>query len=228
MSASTSSFKLAALEPGDRMNATEFRRRDSVTSDRYKTELIEGVVHMAAAVRVEHGRCQGLIAGLLNEYCSETPGTDTAADATARLDEANEPQPDVSAFIVAECGGRTRIDDDGYLVGGPELLVEVSHATDAVDRGIKRRVYELHGVAEYAVWRIGLGLIEWYRLRDDQLVLTPPDDDGVYRSNVLPGFWLNVAAAVAINRVAVLETLRQGLASPQHATFVDHLARYQR
>ena len=141
-SASSVVDAIAPLEPGDRMGAAEFYRRDAVTPDRFRTELIEGVVNMAAAVQVQHGRCRGPIAGLLNEYCSETPGTDTVADDTARLDDSNQPQPDVSAFIDSSCGVRTRIDSDGYLSGGPAMLVEISHSTEP--RSCKRCVRASH------------------------------------------------------------------------------------
>jgi hypothetical protein len=43
------------------------------------------------------------------------------------------------------------------------------------------------------------------------------------KSEVFPGLWLNVAAMVRNELSEVLQALQQGLASPEHATFVARL-----
>ena len=200
------------LVPGDRMRAAEFRRRDKDQVEN-RFELIEGIVHMAAATRVTHARPQSLIVGWANAYCADTEGTDCLDDATDRLDDENEPRPDVSILWTSEHRGQTFIDDEGYLNGGPELIVEMAASSEAIDRGIKRRVYERHGVREYGVWRINRGLIQWYRLDGGTLQPVTLDNDGVYRSVVFPGLWLDTAAAIAIDRRRVLDVLARGIAS---------------
>ena len=55
------------------------------------------------------------------------------------------------------------------------------------------------------------------RERYDRLA---PGPDGVFRSEVFPGLWLDAGAMIRGDRRAVNAILRQGLASPEHAAFV--------
>ena len=45
-----------------------------------------------------------------------------------------------------------------------------------------------------------------------------PDADGIIRSQVFPGLWLHVEAFLNRDGQRLVAALRQGLASPQHAT----------
>ncbi len=45
--------------------------------------------------------------------------------ATVKLARESEPQPDLHLRVPRELGGRSWIDPDGYLVGAPELIVEI-------------------------------------------------------------------------------------------------------
>ena len=49
--------------------------------------------------------------------------------------------------------------------------------------------------------------------------------DGIFRSVVFPGLWLDAAALLAGDRAKLLAVLQQGLQSPEHAAFVEELAR---
>jgi len=51
-----------------------------------------------------------------------------------------------------------------------------------------------------------------------------PDADGILRSEVFPGLWLDPAAFLKRDGRRLLAVLRQGLASPEHAAFVAKLA----
>jgi hypothetical protein len=83
-----------------------------------KAELIEGIVYMPSPVRLtKHGKQHSWIMAWLGTYEAETPGTESADNATIRLDLENEPQPDGLLRIVEQFGGQSRIDDDGYVAG---------------------------------------------------------------------------------------------------------------
>lgn len=58
-----------------------------------------------------------------------TPGVDIADNATVRLDQDNEPQPDGLLRIAPEVGGNSRISENGYGEGTPELIVEIASST---------------------------------------------------------------------------------------------------
>ncbi len=65
--------------------------------------------------------------------------------------------------------------------------------------------------------------IDWFVLRDGQYERLVPGDDGVLRSEAFPGLWLDASALVQHDLPTVLGTLQQGVASPEHAAFVDSL-----
>jgi hypothetical protein len=151
----------------------------------------------------------------------------TGADnVTYQLDEDNEPQPDLSLFIDPARGGQVSISVDGYLVGGPELIAEIAVSSVATRRGPKRRVYERHGVREYIIWRVEEHIIEWYALRDGTFELLPVGNDGIVRSKIFPGLWMNMEATLRRDGPEAMEALRQGLATLEHAKFVEKLGSY--
>jgi hypothetical protein len=66
--------------------------------------------------------------------------------------------------------------------------------------------------------------VHWHARRDDKLVRIDPDPDGIYRSSVFPGLWLDPAALLRKDMARVLDVLQLGLATPEHADFVARLA----
>lgn len=215
---------LPPLENGDRLTAREFLRRYEAMPHIKKAELIEGVVYMGSPVRIkQHARPDGIIQTWLGLYAVETPGTENATNATSRLDVDNVPQPDGLLRIVSECGGCSRVDEDGYLDGAPELAVEVCASSASIDLGDKRAAYRRAGVLEYLVWRTEERKFDWFVLADEVYQSNPPDAAGIIRSRVFPGLWLAVNALLAIDAPKVMDALRKGLASSDHADFVAKL-----
>jgi hypothetical protein len=68
----------------------------------------------------------------------------------------------------------------------------------------------------------------WHVLRDRRLVAVPPDADGLYRSTVFPGLWLDPGALLARDGRRLRAVLDRGLATPEHAAFVARLAAARR
>ena len=60
-------------------------------------------------------------------------------------------------------------------------------------------------------------------LKRRKYVRLPLDENGVYRSMVYPGLWLDPAALIRGDMPAVQAALQLGLASPEHAAFVAKL-----
>ena len=212
------------LESGDRMTRREFERRYETMPNLKKAELIEGVVYVASPVRVTHGRPHGQITTWLGSYCASTPGVDIADNTTVRLDIDNEPQPDALLRIEPEAGGRSRVAEDDYIEGAPELVVEVAASSASYDLYDKMHVYRRNGVQEYVVWQVYEQRIDWWELSEGQYVPIDPDEHGVIWSSVFPGLCLAVSALLQGNMGEVLATLQTGLKKDQHAAFVEHLA----
>jgi Uma2 family endonuclease len=210
------------LENGDRLTRAEFERRYEAMPRLKKAELVEGVVYVPSPVRYnQHGKPSSDIEIWLGTYRVSTPGVDSAGNTTVRLDFDNEVQPDV--LLRLERGGRSEIGPDGYVEGAPELVVEVAASSASYDLHDKLRAYRRNGVQEYVVWRMLDGALDWLILREGSYEQLSPDQAGVVRSEVFPGLWLAVPALLAGDLAAVLATLQEGLASPEHAAFVARL-----
>lgn len=212
------------LEAGDHLNREEFERRYSAMPHLKKAELLEGVVYMPSPVRLDsHGEPHSQLGGWLFAYRAFTPGLRSADNATVRLPGDNEPQPDLLLMIPAEHGGQARITDDGYIEGSPEWVAEIAASSASYDLHAKRRVYRDHGVREYVIWRVLDEQIDWLILRDGEYESLMPDTEGVLRSEVFPGLWLDATALIRGELTRVLEVVREGIASPEHAAFLARL-----
>lgn len=211
------------LEQGDHLTRDEFERRYTAMPHLKKAELIEGVVHMPSPVSFEgHGEPQAHIIGWLMLYRAFTAGARVADNATIRLDLDNEPQPDGLLIVDPARGGRTTI-TGGFITGGPELAAEVASSSASIDRNAKLHAYRRNGAREYLLWRVRDRAIDWFALRGGRYDLLPVGTDGVVRSEVFPGLWLDVRALLTDDLARVVAVLQMGLASPEHAAFVASL-----
>jgi Uma2 family endonuclease len=209
------------LNPGDRLSRAEFERRYQAHPEIKKAELIEGVVYMPSPIHYKrHSQPHARIITWLGTYWAATPGVDVGDNATVRLDFENEPQPDALLRLKPTLGGQSRPSEDDYLDGPPELIVEIAASSAAYDLHDKRRVYARNGVQEYLVVQMYEQLIEWFVLREGVYETLTPDEKGLLRSEVFPGLWLDTAAFWEGDLSKMLVVLQEGLASPEHATFV--------
>jgi Uma2 family endonuclease len=211
------------LADGQRLNQAEFMRRYELTPPGFKAELIGGVVHVPSPLSRPHGRSTIDSSTWLGWYLARTPGVEALNDATTLMDDLGVPQPDSQLRILPECGGQSRNEGE-YVGGAPELVVEVAKSSRKLDLGGKRDDYERAGVREYIVVALEPGEVYWHVRRDDKLVRIDPDPDGIYRSGIFPGLWLDPAALLRKDLAGVIAVLERGLATPEHAAFVARLA----
>jgi Uma2 family endonuclease len=212
------------LASGDRMSRDEFERQYEAAPPGLRAELIEGVVYLASSVsETFHGLPHVRVITLLGTYLAATPHVLAGDNSTVRLDLDNEPQPDAYLRIHPDAGGQTTTDGDkGYVVGAPELVVEVAASSLSIDLSAKLTAYRRNGAREYVVVRTYEGTVDWFVLRSstyERLTTT----DGIYRSETFPGLWLDAEALVAGDLAKLLHVLQQGLAAPEHAAFVSRL-----
>src|SRR2546425_291473 len=190
--------RLEPLENGEKLTAPEFLRRYQAMPELKKAELIEGTVYMPSPVRFNvHAVPDSLIQFWLTTYAVETPGTEVGANGTLRLDLENVPQPDAVLRILEECGGASRLDDEGYLVGPAELVVEVAASSGSIDLHDKLRAYRRNAIKEYLVWRTMENALDWFILKEGEYEQQPPDALGRCRSLTFPGLVLDVPALVS-------------------------------
>jgi Uma2 family endonuclease len=212
------------LENGDRLTRAEFEQRYDATPHLEKAELIKGVVYMSSPVKHKrHGRPHSQAVTWLGVYSAATPGTDTGDNGSVRLDDENMPQPDAIIRVLTEYGGQSLEDEDDYLQGTPELVMEVASSSASYDLHDKKDVYGQFGALEYVVWRTRDHKLDWFRLENNEYPRVEPDAEGVIESSSFPGLRLAVPALLAGNMAAMLAELQKGLASDAHQAFVERL-----
>lgn len=212
------------LENGSRMDQKTFHALYLKTPEDFKAELIGGTVYiMSSPVSSRHGRPHARIIHWLSLYSDETPGTEVLDNTTNILGDESEPQPDAFLYITPEYGGQSTIDDEGYVNGPVELVVEVANTTRAIDLGSKKRDYELAGVREYVVVLAQEDRVVWFVRGDHGFVESGAGGNGVFRSTVFPGLWLDPRGLFAENTRQLTAAVKKGLASPEHAAFVAEL-----
>ncbi len=208
------------LHSGDRLSRAEFERRYAADPDVKQAELIEGVVYVASPVRfAQHGRPHSDIITWLGVYRAATPGITGADNATVRLDFENEVQPDALLRLQPQHGGRSRVTEDDYIEGPPELLVEVAASSAAYDLHDKRRAYARNGVQEYLVVQIYEQRVDWFVLREGVYVPLAANKEGILCSEAFPGLWFDPAAFWRGDLRALLATIQRGTATQEHAAF---------
>ncbi len=211
------------LESGDRLTVAEFRARYACHPEIKKAELIDGVVYVASPTTLDHGASDNIINGLVAVYHMMTFGVQGCTNTTSRLDVGdNEPQPDVFLRILPEFGGQSR-NEDKWLAGAPEFIAEVAASSASYDLSSKKDAYERNGVQEYLVWQVYEKVIDAFVLQDGKYMSAPRSPEGWFKSRCFPGLWLDLPAIAAEKFPQALQTLNQGLASPEHQAFVELL-----
>jgi hypothetical protein len=211
------------LSAGDRLNRGEFLRIWEAHPEIKKAELIGGIAYIPSDIGVDHGDMEGDIGGWASYYKCHTPGTAAGHNTTSFILE-DTPQADVNLRILPEYGGGSWIEDN-YLAGVPELFVEVCRTSYSYDLHQKLDLYEAAGIPEYLAILLFERQIRWHVLANGSYQLMPPDMDGVWRSRIFPGLWLDGSALLAGNLVQLIAKLDEGLRSPEHQAFVEKLAR---
>ncbi len=214
------------LMNGDRLSQSEFHRRYEAYPDDTKFELIGGIVYMTSPLRRRHSLYDGEMGYLLETYSRATPGVEVLHNATTILGEESEPQPDLGLRILTAFGGHSRETEDDYVAGPPELLAEIAASSRALDLHAKRDDYRNAGVYEYVVVSVEEPELHWFDFQASEMIR--PNRQGISKSRVFPGLWIEVEALLARDRKRLLAILEQGLASRPHAAFVKRLQAQRR
>jgi hypothetical protein len=181
------------LRDGDRLTRDEFLRRWEQMPELKHAELIDGIVHMPSPVSRIHRDYHFYLTSWLGYYVMATGGCSGGPQGTVLMSDDSAPQPDLVLEIDPERGGQSRMEGK-YSAGAPELIVEVSHTTSAGDLGVKLRLHERSGVREYITVRPEPRQIISREPVDGKYREIPPDSDGILRSRVFPGLWLDILA----------------------------------
>ena len=211
------------LSTGDKLSREEFLRLWHAHPEIKRAELIGGMVFMPSPLSVTHGDKDFQVAGWMLHYNAHTPGTAGGTNTTTFILD-DSPQPEINLRILPEFGGGSWI-EQGYLAGVPEMFTEICVSSAEYDLHEKLDLYRAAKIPEYLAILVKEREIRWHILENGVYRLLPPDPDGIHRSRVFPGLWLDGAALLAGDMARVLAKLDDGLRSPEHQAFVANLAR---
>jgi hypothetical protein len=216
------SKSVSPLVPGQQLDQPTFHERYEAMPDGTWAELVGGKVYMPSPVSVDHADSDDLVGYWYVHYRIRTVGLRSGKNSTVILGRFGEVQPDGHLRIPEALGGQSRV-ERRYIVGAPELMIEVARTSRDYDLNEKKAEYELAGVREYIVVELDPDRLHWFILRNGRFEELPVDADGIHRSEFFPGLWLDAAALFAEDMVRVVEVLDQGLKSPEHAAFAARL-----
>lgn len=217
-------FIIPPLENGDHLTREEFHRRYEAMSENVKAELIGGIVYMASPVRVKnYGEPHSLIMSCFGFYFLSTKGVKLLDNTTFIVNDNYEPQPNTVLRLGEEYGGKSWVNEQDYLEGAPELIVEIAASTVSYDLYEKLEIYERKGVQEYIVWRVLDRQIDWFGLENGKYQKLEPNRQGIIESKVFAGLRLNIKAMLTDDLQMVLRDLQKGLQSKKYKEFVGRL-----
>jgi Uma2 family endonuclease len=210
------------LVTGERLTVEEFLRRWEELPDLKNAELIDGVVYVSSPVSLEHGRLETRMILWVAYYAQATPGCEGGNESTWLM-SGSAPQPDVYLRILPSHCGQSG-SDRSFGAGAPELAAEISVTSAEVDFDPKMRLYQKAGVREYITVEPSGQRMIWRVLENAVYSAQTLPPDGIVRSKVFPGLWLDLAAFWADDGAKMLAALNAGLASEDHRQFVQRLA----
>jgi Uma2 family endonuclease len=179
--------------------------------DGVKADLIDGVIYMASPDSPRSDKIAQLIRTVLQGYARRRGGLGEAYGSRVAyaVSRYRCPEPDVS-FV---CSDRAHIIHPTRGVEAPDIAVEVV-SDDSPERDyVKKRVlYEEAGVREYWIIDPIRNHCTFLRREGGQFVTVPLSRDSFFRSEVLPGFWLDTRWLLASPLPDEFECLEQVLA----------------
>ena len=99
-------------------------------------------------------------------------------------------------------------------------IIEIVGSSRAYDLHQKKNAYRRNGVREYLAWIPGEQRLLWRELREEEYQEIAPGADGLLKSRIFPGLWLDSTALLLGDMKTVLAVLRRGLDNPEHAAFL--------
>jgi hypothetical protein len=205
------------LAPGDRMELEEFLERWEQEPGLKFAELIDGVVYMPSPVSVPHMDSDGLAQSIFGYYrlrsgiCKNRPNGTWVMLGSA-------PQPDLALSLNPEYGGQMRLTPRNLASGIPDLIVEICRSSRSYDLGPKLALYQRASVPEYVAILVEERRFEWRVLVQGSYQFLEAEN-GIFRSRVFPGLWIDEPAFWREDSARLLAVLDEGLSSPEFLDF---------
>ena len=76
---------------------------------------------------------------------------------------------------------------------------------------------------EYVVVVLRQRVVRWFVLQNGTYREVAVEADGLFKSTIFPGLWLDAPALLRRDVRQVMDTLQHGIEMPEHAAFVQQL-----
>jgi Uma2 family endonuclease len=154
-----------------------------------KADLIDGVIYMASPENIDASRLFGWLLAVMSTYAEEKQlGEVFGSRVACRFDDRSAPEPDI-LFVRNEHADRLH---RGGVEGAPDLVIEIV-SPDSVERDYekKRKQYQRFKVPEYWIIDEEEKIVLLLRRNRRGRYQEVQPRRGVFRSEVLTGFWLD-------------------------------------
>jgi len=195
--------------------STEVTRHGDYTFDDFlalveedeKADLLDGVIYMASPESTDDNSLEAWLVSVMRPFADELDLGEVYVSRVAfRISGKQGPEPDVS-FVAKK---RRRIVHRGFVAGPPDVAVEIV-SPDSVWRDYveKRQIYEHAGVREYWIIDPAERRATFLRLVRGKFRKVELEDGHIFRSQALPGFWLDVRWLWMKRRPSAFRLLQQ-------------------
>lgn len=194
----------------DLVTVDEFR---ALVADGQKADLIDGVIYMASPDTLRNNDVNMWLVALLRNFIAakKIGGMILGSRFAFELSEIRAPEPDV-AYIRAD---RLHLAEQRGMKGAPDIAVEiVSRDSRTRDYVEKKQLYLEAAVPEYWLIDTLARRCEFLALADGRYEPIPLEDNRIFRSRTLPGFWLDVEWLLADPLPNDYDCLQAVLGSP--------------
>lgn len=160
--------------------------------DGQKADLLDGVIYLASPDSRTANEIASSLITLIQMYdgARRLGGKVYGGRFAFKLSDFDAPEPDV-AYVSRQ---RLQLVSEGRMDGGPDVAIEiVTRDSKHRDCVLKRRKYEEAGVAEYWIIDALQRTVQFLRLGSDgEYHAVRLENKRIFRSRVIPGFWLDV------------------------------------
>ena len=165
--------------------------------DGQKADLIDGTIYMASPDSTHANEINKFLVVLMDSFIAVKgiAGEVRMSRVACRLSRLNAPEPDV-LYLRPE---RAHLIEEGQVNGAPDFAGEiVARESRQRDYSDKRTLYESAGVEEYWIIDPLGGRCEFLRLTNGRYEPVSLEQDRIFRSNVISGFWLDTDWLLAL------------------------------
>jgi Uma2 family endonuclease len=185
-----------------------------LVEDGEKADLIDGVIYMASPETPLSNSLVLFIANLIDGFTAarDIDGFTFNSRVSCKITDYRAPEPDV-AYVRPEHAHRV---EEQHVLGAPDIAVEVvSRDSRRRDYVVKRELYQQAGVSEYWVIDPMKCRATFFKLEDGEYEEIVLENNRIFRTSVIPGFWLDVNWLLIKPVPRAYRCLEQILAAPK-------------